>query len=187
VCVLVEDAAESILSVHFEVVESAGIGDGLWWWARGCCVVQGAVGSVLVVEWFELAEGVEGVCVVPHQGVVEEFVPAGLYPPFHDGVYSGDADAGGDDLDVLPGEDRVECLGERAVAVLDQVLRRRADVLGVHGEVSCGLGDPCGGGVVGGVEDADAATGVLEGGEDVVQYLAPLSVVAVKKSQATMA
>jgi hypothetical protein len=41
--------------------------------------------------------------------------------------------------------------------------------------------------VVGGVEDADAATGVLEGGEDVVQYLAPLSVVAVKKSQATMA
>jgi hypothetical protein len=54
-CVLVEDAGESVLSPDVEVVESAGVGDRLRSWAQWCCAVQGTVRAVLVVERFELA------------------------------------------------------------------------------------------------------------------------------------
>ena len=38
-CVLVEDAGESVLSPDVEVVESAGIGDRLRLWTQRCCCV----------------------------------------------------------------------------------------------------------------------------------------------------
>jgi hypothetical protein len=54
-CVLVEDAGESVLSPDVEVIQSVGIGDGFRSWAQWRCTVQGTVGAVLVVERFELA------------------------------------------------------------------------------------------------------------------------------------
>jgi hypothetical protein len=48
-------------------VEWSSVGDAL-------------VGSVLVVEPFVLAEGVEQVVLVPDQGPVQQLVTAGLHP-----------------------------------------------------------------------------------------------------------
>jgi hypothetical protein len=56
---------------------------------------------MLIVEGFELAERMEQVGLVPDQGPVEELVPTGLHPTFHDRVHAGNTDAGGDDLDAL--------------------------------------------------------------------------------------
>jgi hypothetical protein len=59
VLIFVEDAAESIASSDVEVVESVRFGDSLGERAQGCRGVEravGAVGAVLVVEGFVLAE-----------------------------------------------------------------------------------------------------------------------------------
>ena len=133
----------------------------------GARLLQGAVRSVLVVERLELAERVQKVALVPDQGAVEELAPAGLYPALHDGVHAGYPDAGGDDLDARVLEDGVERGRELAVAVPDQVAGLGARVFEVHDEVARGLGDPVRGGVGGRAEDADAAGGVLDDGEDV--------------------
>src|SRR5664280_3173981 len=90
--------------------------------ARGGRMVQDAVGSVIVVERFELAQRLQQVCVVSDQGPVEELVPAGLYPPLHDRIHPRRADRASDDLDTLAGEHGVEVATELGVAVSDQVL-----------------------------------------------------------------
>jgi hypothetical protein len=76
-----EDAAESITPVDVEAVESVRLGDRFGDLQQGRRAVQGAVGPMLVVERFELGERVEQVGLVPDQGALEEFVPAGLHPP----------------------------------------------------------------------------------------------------------
>jgi hypothetical protein len=59
VVVFVEDAAESVTSSDAEVFEGVQVGDGFGSWALWCCGVECAVGSVLVVEVFVLAQRVE--------------------------------------------------------------------------------------------------------------------------------
>src|SRR4051812_32661547 len=83
--VFVEYAAESVSSADVEVVELLWFGDRIGGRPERRAV-QGAVVPVLVVVGLELAECVEQVGLVPDQGAVEEFVSAGLYPPFGDRV-----------------------------------------------------------------------------------------------------
>lgn len=116
--VLMDDAAESITSMDFEVVDSVRLGDRFGDWPKRRRTVQGAVRPMPVIERLELAERVQQVGLVPDQGTVEEFAPAGLHPTFHDRVHPGNADAGSDDLNALGGEDGVERAGVLAVAVL---------------------------------------------------------------------
>jgi hypothetical protein len=65
------------------------------------------VWAVSVVELFELVQGVEQVPLVPEQGSVQEFAPAGLHPAFHERVHPRDLDAAEDDFDPGVREDGV--------------------------------------------------------------------------------
>jgi hypothetical protein len=103
-------------------------------------------------------------------GVTKEFMPAGLYPALRDRIHAGDTDAGRDDPDALGFEDGVEGAGVLAVAVFDQVFDRDVGVMEIHDQVSGGLGGPFRGGVGSDAEDADAAAGVFDDGEDVVSH-----------------
>jgi hypothetical protein len=80
-CVLVENAAESITSMDIQSVESVRFGDRFENWVKGRRTVQGTVMPMLGVERLELVERVEQVGEVPDQGAVEELVSAGLHPP----------------------------------------------------------------------------------------------------------
>jgi hypothetical protein len=64
--VFVKDAAESISSSDGELVQLLCFGDRWGEWAKGSCGVQGAVGSVVVVERFEFAQGMQQVVWVPN-------------------------------------------------------------------------------------------------------------------------
>ena len=78
-CVLVQDAGESVSSPDVEVIQSARICDRLRTWAQGCCTVQGPMGAVPVVEQLELAQCVHQVRLIPDQRPVQQFAPAGLH------------------------------------------------------------------------------------------------------------
>ena len=123
-CVLVQDAGESVLSPDVEVIQSARICDRFRSWAQGCCTVQGPMGAVPVVEQLELPQCVQQVGLIPEQGAVQELAPAGLHPPLHDRIHPGCADGARDDVDALANQHGIERLGELGVAVTDQVLRR---------------------------------------------------------------
>ena len=69
--VFVKDAVESISSSDGELVQLLCFGDWLGEWAKGSCGMQGAVGSVVVVERFEFAQGVQQVGLVKDEGAVE--------------------------------------------------------------------------------------------------------------------
>jgi hypothetical protein len=101
---------------------------------------------------------VKPVLLVPDEGAVEEFVAAGLHPPFQDGVHPWHLE---DDLDSRIVEDGVEQLGEFAVAVPDQESRPTAGVLEVNGQVLRRVRYPGCGGVRGGAQDVDSPGGVL--------------------------
>ena len=162
-----EDAAESVSSADVELIESAWFGERIGGRPQWCAV-QAAVGSVLVVEGFELAECVLQVGLVPDQGAVKKLVPAGLHPPFSDRVHAGNADAGKDDLDAFGLQDGVERAGVFAITIPDQVFERDTGVLQVHDEVSGHLGGPVRVGMGGGAQDTDPSARVLDDNEDVV-------------------
>jgi hypothetical protein len=102
---------------------------------------------------------VKPVLLVPDEGAVEEFVAAGLHPPFQDGVHPWHLE---DDLDSRIVEDGVEQVGEFAVAVPDQESRPTAGVLEVNGQVLRRVRYPGCGGVRGGAQDVDSPGGVLD-------------------------
>ena len=56
---------------------------------------------VFVGGSLELAQGVQEVCLVQGQGAVEEFVPTGADPTFHDCVHARHTDSGRDDGDAV--------------------------------------------------------------------------------------
>jgi len=58
------------------------------------------MGAVGVVAFFELAQRVQQVAVVPDQRAVEQFLAAGLYPALHDGVHARRPYSAEHDLDV---------------------------------------------------------------------------------------
>ncbi|MFI7110294.1 hypothetical protein ACIBK9_28575 [Nonomuraea sp. NPDC050227] len=74
--VLVEDAAELISSAYVQVDDSLGVRDRVRGGTQRRCLVQGLVGSVLVVEPFVLAQSVPQVVFVPYEAAVEKFVAA---------------------------------------------------------------------------------------------------------------
>ena len=73
---------------------------------------------------------------VPDQGPVQQFMPAGLDPAFHDRVHAWRLDAAEHDLDTRVGEDGVEQRRKLAVEVVDQIPGLGSGVLEVHGEIS---------------------------------------------------
>jgi hypothetical protein len=70
------------------------------------------VGPVVVVEVLELPEGVQEVALVPEERAVQEFVPAGLHPAFHDRIHSWHLDSAEYSFDARVSEDDVEQAGE---------------------------------------------------------------------------
>jgi hypothetical protein len=165
--VLVEGAAEVVTSAYVEVGELLRIGDrwgqGVQW--SGAC--DALVGPVRVVVLLELAQGVEQVVLVPDQGAVQQLVPAGLYPAFHERVHARHPDAGQHDVDSRVLEDGVEQGGELAVAVADEEPCPAAGVFEVRDEVPGGLRRPGGGRVRRRAQDADAPAGVPDHREHV--------------------
>jgi hypothetical protein len=97
--VLVQYAAEAIASSYVEAGYLVRVGDRGGQRVQRACVRDALVGPVSVVELFELVQGVEQVPLVPDQSPVQQFVAAGLYPPFHDRVHSRRLDAAEHDLD----------------------------------------------------------------------------------------
>ncbi|MFG1955826.1 hypothetical protein [Micromonospora sp. NPDC048830] len=88
-------------------------------------------------------------------------------PPFHDRVHAGHSDVAAHDRDVGVGEDRVEQGRVLAVPILDQVFHRASGVLKVHHQAPGRLGNPAGGRMSGGAEDAYSAGGVFDDRKDV--------------------
>ncbi len=85
--------------------------------------------SVVIVERFEFAQGVQQVGLVQDEGAVEQFGSAGADPAFHDRVHPRDADPGRDRGDATVGKNGVEGGGVLAVSVLDEVLHGGVGVL----------------------------------------------------------
>jgi hypothetical protein len=108
-----------------------GSGSGL----RGAASAEGSVRAVLVVERLVLTQRLEEMGLVPDEGAVEEFGPAGPDPAFNDRVHARYPDAGSDDLDALVGEDGVKAGRVAHLALADQVLHPGSGVVEVHGEV----------------------------------------------------
>ena len=106
--VFVEDSAEALVSSYVQARELVRVGDRWGQWMQRSGVGDALVGSVLVVEPFVLAQGVEQMGLVMVQHAVEQFTLATLDPPLHDRVNAGHLNAGEHDLDLGVGEDRVE-------------------------------------------------------------------------------
>ena len=87
------------------------------------------MGAALVVEMLELPERVQEVALVPHERAVQELVPAGLHPAFHDRIHAGHLDAAEHPLDSGVLEHGVKQAGEFAVAVTDQEPRLAPGIL----------------------------------------------------------
>jgi hypothetical protein len=126
---------------------------------------------------------------VPDQRAVEQLAAAGPHPAFHDRIHPRHLDTATHDLDPRVGQNGVEQRRVLPIAVSDQVPDVRLGVVQVHDEVAGGLGDPRCSWVGGGAEDADAAGGVLDDGEDVqgMYMRAPVSVTVSMKSAASSA
>jgi hypothetical protein len=75
---------------------------------KGCGAGEGSVGPVLVAERLVRAQGVPEVGLVPDEGAVEQFGPAGADSALRDRVRAGHPQAGLEDLDVVGGQDGVE-------------------------------------------------------------------------------
>jgi hypothetical protein len=141
------------------------------------------MGTVTVVVPFVLAQGVQQMPLVPDQRPVEQFVAAGLDPPFHDRVHARHPDAAEHDRDTDVGEDGVEQGRVLPVAITDELLDLASGVVEVHDEVAGRLGRPGGGRVGGGAEDANLACSMTVR----TCRRAPVNVVVSMKSAARMA
>ncbi|MEV4020040.1 hypothetical protein AB0J35_57155 [Nonomuraea angiospora] len=73
-----EDAAEPVSSAYIQVDDSLWIRERIGDSAQRGCLVQGLVGSVLVVGLFVLAQGVPKMAFVPYEAAVEKLMAAGL-------------------------------------------------------------------------------------------------------------
>lgn len=92
------------------------------------CVREALVRPVVVVELFELVQGVEQVLLVPDRSAVQQFASAGLRPTFHDRVYAGRPDAAEHDADICVLEDGLERGRGVPIAVPDEEPRSAASL-----------------------------------------------------------
>jgi hypothetical protein len=88
--------------------------------------------SMPVAELLELPQRAEQVVTVPDEGAVQEFVVAGLHPPFRDRVRARYSLAAEDYLDARVGEDGVEQYGHLPVPVPEHEPCPAVDVFEVH-------------------------------------------------------
>jgi len=124
------------------------------------------VGPLLVAGVLEPPDGVQEVALVPDERAVQELVPAGLHPAFHDRVHTGHPGACEYDVQAASWRTVSKAAVNLQSRSTDHELRLAARVLQVHGQVPRELRGPCGGGVCGGAEDPDAPGGVPDDGED---------------------
>ena len=103
-----EESAESVVSADVERCQRGRFGDRFGQRLLRPGVRDTAMWAVFVVVVFVLAQGVEQMRLAPDQGAVEEFVAAGLDPPFHDRVHAGYPDPAVYDVDSSVGEHAVE-------------------------------------------------------------------------------
>lgn len=120
--VFVEESAESAVSADGEMCQRGRFGDRVGQRTPRPGVRDTATRPVPIVVLFVLAQGVEQVRLVEDQCPVEEFMAAGLDPPFHDRVHAGYPDTAEYDIDAGVGEHLVEQGRVLAVSVPDQVL-----------------------------------------------------------------
>ena len=113
------------------------------------------MGPVLVVEVLEFPQRMQEVALVPDERAIQQFVPAGLHPAFHDRIHSRHLDPAEHDLDPGVREDVVEQGGELAVTVPDQEPRPVSGIFKIHDQVPRGLGDPGHSGMRSSAEDPD--------------------------------
>ncbi|MFI7696111.1 hypothetical protein ACIBQ6_44080 [Nonomuraea sp. NPDC049655] len=74
-----DDASEPVVSADGQVNDTRRFDDRIRDGAEWCCLVEGLMGAVLVVELLVLAEGVAEVVFVPQEAAVEEFTAARLH------------------------------------------------------------------------------------------------------------
>jgi len=86
--VLVEDAAEPVAFPYVEAGDLSRIGDRWGQRVQWAGVGDALMRSMPVVELLELPQCAEQVVMIPDAGAVQEFVAAGLHPPFHDRVHA---------------------------------------------------------------------------------------------------
>lgn len=87
-----------------------------WEWPKCCCLVQRAVGAMVVEMGHVLGEYRFEVAAVEDQYPVEQFSADGTDPSFGDRVRSGRSYGCAQDADAFAGEHGVEHAGELAVA-----------------------------------------------------------------------
>ncbi len=165
--VFVEESAETIASADMQPCDRGGVGHRLGQRTQGPGVRDAPMGTVTVMVPLVLPYGVQKMHPIPEQHPVEQFVAAGLDPPFHDRVHARHPHTAEHDGDAGVGEDRVEQGRVLPVAVTDEVPDLVSDVVEIHDEVAGRLGHPVGGRVRGGAEDANSAGGLVDDGQDV--------------------
>src|SRR3954470_20384897 len=82
--VLVEDAAEALVSSYVQTGDLVRIGDRRGQWMQRGGVRDALMRPVAVIEILELAQDVEQMVLVPDQRPIQQLAPAGLHPPFDD-------------------------------------------------------------------------------------------------------
>ncbi|MFF2502386.1 hypothetical protein ACFVTY_03185 [Streptomyces sp. NPDC058067] len=75
-----QDATQAFTPSYVEAGDLPRIGDRLWQEAQRAGIRNALMGSMGVVEVFELAQSLEQMPLVPDQGSIEELAPAGLPP-----------------------------------------------------------------------------------------------------------
>ncbi len=113
-------------------------------------LVQGSVGSVLVVVVDVVDDDPLELPAVPHEGAVQELAAQGPDPAFGERVRNRRTAWGLEDLDVFGTEHLVERGGELAAAISNQRLATFERLAVAEEQVSCCLGGPLAGGVRGG-------------------------------------
>jgi hypothetical protein len=133
-----------------------------WEWSEGCCLIQCAVGPMVVEMRHVLGQHALEVAAVDDQHPVGQLTADGADSAFGDRVRLRCSHRCAPDADAFAGGDGVDCVGELGVAIPDQERALSRAVAEVHQEVACLLSDPSSVGVRRDAPEVDTAGGVLE-------------------------
>jgi len=136
--IFVDQSAEPVVTVDAKV----GLGRRRWDWPKWCCVLQGAVGAVLVEMRGVLGQYVFDVAPVEDQYSVEQLAADGADPAFGDRVRSACSHRWAQNADAFAGENGIEGVSELAVAIPDQEPELSDAVVEVHQQITRLLSDP---------------------------------------------
>jgi hypothetical protein len=120
----------------------AGLGRRRRQWPEWCCVLQGAVGAVLVEMRCVSGQYVFEVAPVEDQYSVEQLAADGADPSFGDRVSSRGPHRCAQDADAFTGEHGIEDVGELGIPVADQELESCHALAEVHQQISRLLSHP---------------------------------------------